>query len=143
MTQEMVTIKVACDTLKVSRKTIYRYIEKGLLTKIKEGRRTYILANDIRSLRQGQIEKVTQTKSDTDTKKVTHMTLPIDEYKSVMAELAELRERNRLLLEYKLAGDQVKKELEETKHKLQEAETEIAQLKKPLFRRIVEQVMKK
>jgi predicted transcriptional regulator YheO len=34
MTQEMVTIKVACDTLKVSRKTIYRYIEKGLLTKI-------------------------------------------------------------------------------------------------------------
>jgi hypothetical protein len=85
-------------------------------------------------LRQGQIEKVTQTKRDTDTKKVTHMTLPIEEYKSVMAEFAELKERNRLLLEYKLTGDQVKKELEETKQKLQEAETEIARLKKPLFR---------
>jgi predicted site-specific integrase-resolvase len=143
MTQEMVTIKVACDTLKVSRKTIYRYIEKGLLTKIKEGRRTYILANDIRSLRQGQIEKVTQSKRDSDTKKVTHMTLPIEEYKSVMEELAELKERNKLLLEYKLTGDQVRKELEETKQKLQAAETEIARLKKPLFKRIVKQVIKK
>ena len=54
-----------------------------------------------------------------------------------------MKERNRLLLEYKLTGDQVKKELEETKQKLQEAETEIARLKKPLFKRIVEQVRKK
>ena len=55
-------------------------------------------------------------------------------------ELGELKERNRLLLEYRATRDM---ELEETKKKLKEAEEEIEKLKKPLFKRIVEQVIKK
>ena len=66
-----------------------------------------------------------------------------EKYEAMVAELAELKERNKLLLEYKLTGDQVKKELKERKRKLHAAETEIARLKKQLFRRIVEQVVKK
>ena len=145
--EEKVTVKVAAKALGVSDKTIYRYIEKGRLSKVKEGRRVYIPISDITTLRQRQSKHVSRQVNDTTTDKMSYTTgqttLSTEKYEAMVAELAELKERNRLLLEYKLSADQVRKELEETRQKLQEAESEIARLKKPLFRRIVEQVVKR
>ena len=145
--EEKVTVKVASKALSVSERTIQRYLEKGILSKIKEGRRVYIPTSEITTLRQRQSKSVSRQVNDTTTYKVSYTTgqttLSTEKYEAMVAELAELKERNKLLLEYKLTGDQVKKELEETRQKLQKAETEIARLKKPLFKRIVEQVIKK
>lgn len=152
MSEEKVTIKTAMKALGVSEKTVYRYLNNGLLTRIKEGHRTYILSSEIRSLRQKQ----TLSGHSSDSKKAVsghssvskesmsgQMSLSQDEYKKLIQENEELKQKNLLLLEYKLSADQVKRELEETKQKLKTAETEITRLKKPLFKRIVEQVIKK
>ena len=151
MSEEKVTIKTAMKALGVSEKTVYRYLNNGLLTMTKEGRRTYILSSEIRSLRQKQI----LSGHFSDSKKVVSGHIPVnkesmsgqvslsqDEYKKLIQENKELKQKNLLLLEYQLSADQVKKELEETKQKLQAAETKIARLKKPLFRRIVEWIKK-
>ena len=142
--EEKVTVKVAAKALGVSDKTIYRYIEKGVLSKIKEGRRIYIPVSEVRTLRNGQGEKVSGQVLDMRKEK---MSITRKEYDSLMVELGELRERNKLLLEYKLNRDQaltVKDgEIAELKQKLQKAEGEIEKLKKPFFKRIVEQIVKK
>jgi DNA-binding transcriptional MerR regulator len=145
MSEEKVTIKTAMKALGVSEKTVYRYLNNGLLTRIKEGHRTYILSSEIRSLRQKQTLSMSMSGHTSVNKESMsgQVSLSQDEYKKLIKENEELKQKNLLLLEYKLTGDQTKKELEETKQKLQEAETEIARLKKPLFKRIVEQVIKK
>ena len=142
--EEKVTVKVAAKALGVSDKTIYRYIEKGVLSKIKEGRRIYIPVSEVRTLRNGQGEKVSGQVLDMRKEK---MSITRKEYDSLMVELGELRERNKLLLEYKLNRDQaltVKEgEIAELKQELQKAEAEIARLRKPLFKKIVEKIVKK
>ena len=147
MQEEKVTVKVAAKALGVSNKTIYRYIEKGRLSKVKEGRRIYIPMSEVRTLRSGQGEKVSGQVLDTRKEKMSKVSITKEEYQSLLVELGELRERNKLLLEHKLNRDQAlivkDEEVEALKQKLHEAEAEIVQLKKPLFRRIVEQVIKK
>ena len=143
---EKVTVKVAAKALNVSDKTIYRYIKNSRLSKIKEGRRVYILMSEIRTLRNGQGEKMSRQVLDTRKEKMSKVSITKKEYESLLVELGELRERNKLLLEHKLNRDQVltakDEEVAELKQKLQEAEIEISRLKKPLFRRIVERVRK-
>ena len=144
---EKVTVKVAAKALNVSDKTIYRYIEKGRLSKIKEGRRVYILMSEIRTLRNGQDEKMSRQVLDTRKEKMSKVSITKKEYESLLVELGELRERNKLLLEHKLNRDQAltakDEEVAQLQKKLQKAEIEIARLKKPLFKRIVEQIVKK
>ena len=142
--EEKVTVKVAAKALGLSDKTIYRYIEKGVLSRIKEGRRIYIPVSEVRNLRNGQGEKVSGQVLDMRKEK---MSITRKEYDSLLVELGELRERNKLLLEYKLNRDQALTakdgEIAELKQELQKAEAEIERLKKPFFKRIVEQIVKK
>ena len=140
MTQEKVTVKVACDTLSVSRKTLYRYLEKGLLSKVKEGKSVYIPMDDIRVLRQRQVTSESQTKSVRDTDKVTHMTLSLDEYRALVKENEELKAKTQLLLEYKGAKD---REVQELRQSLQEVQADLNRLKKSPFRRLVDEVFRK
>ncbi len=140
MTQERVTVKVACDTLSVSRKTLYRYIEKGLLSRVKEGRRVYIPMGEIRALRQRRVTSASQTKSVSATDKVTHMTLSTDEYRALVKENEELKAKTHLLLEYKGSKD---REVQELRQSLKKLQVELGRLKKNPFRRIVDEVFRK
>ena len=145
--EEKVTVKVAAKALGVSDKTVYRYIEKGMLSKVKEGRRVYIPMSEVRTLRNRQGEKVSIQVLDTRKEEMSKVSITKKEYESLLLELGELRERNKLLLEHKLNRDQTliakDEEVTELREKLKESEIEIARLKKPLFKRIVDQVMKK
>ena len=140
MTQERVTVKIACDTLGVSRKTLYRYLEKGLLSRVKEGRRIYIPMDDIRALRKKKVTSESQKKSVIDTDKVTHMSLSTGEYRALVKENEELKAKTHLLLEYKGTKD---REVQELRQSLKEVQAELGRLKKNPFRRIVENVLKK
>ncbi len=58
--EEKVTVKVAAKALGVSERTVQRYLEKGLLSKLKEGRRVYIPTSEITTLRQRQSKQVSR-----------------------------------------------------------------------------------
>ena len=73
--EEKVTVKVAAKALNVSDKTIYRYIKNGRLSKIKEGRRVYILMSEIRTLRNGQGEKMSRQVLDTRKEKMSKVSI--------------------------------------------------------------------
>ena len=48
---ELVSVQVAAKALGVTEKSVWRYMTKGLLTRVKEGSRTFIPASDVRLLK--------------------------------------------------------------------------------------------
>ncbi|MBF0555686.1 MAG: helix-turn-helix domain-containing protein [Nitrospirae bacterium] len=135
MDKELVSIKVAAKALEVSEKTILRYLKTGRLSTVKEGRRTYLLSNEVRTFKQTRKTEKGQSKGQgTDTKDTVSLTRV--EYEKLLTELGELRERNRLLLEYRLTKDS---EINELKQKLEAVErTPVLQgIAKKLFSRFV------
>lgn len=115
---EKVTLAVACKALGVSRKTIYSYVEKGLLRLTKEGSRSYIAADDIKALRSEKLSPETVTKvTSRVTPAVTEtVTLHRNEYDSLIARNAWLEAQSERLIEYKGELEQARKciaELEE------------------------------
>lgn len=92
-----VNIQVAAKALGVSTKTVQRYLEKGLLTKIKDGHKVSIPIGEIKNLREKiQIDNG-QTEKDTNKKSIT---IDLDKYDQLMTELGELRHKSQLLLSY-------------------------------------------
>jgi hypothetical protein len=117
---EKVTLAVACKALGVSRKTIYSYVEKGLLRLTKEGSRSYIAADDIKALRSEKLSPETVTKV---TSKVTPtvtetVTLHKKEYESLIARNAWLEAQSERLIEYK-------GELQEARERITELEQQL------------------
>ena len=96
-TDGSVNIQVAAKALGVSTKTVQRYLEKGLLTKIKDGHKVSIPIEEIKNLREKiQIDNG-QTEKDTNKKSIT---IDLDKYDQLMTELGELRHKSQLLLSY-------------------------------------------
>jgi DNA-binding transcriptional MerR regulator len=94
---ERVSIPLAAKALKVSTKTVHRYIEKGQLSKIKEGTRVYVPMDEIRALLSGQprVDKSPHVhEKDRVTVDRTH-------YDSLLVRLGQLEANQQLLLEYK------------------------------------------
>lgn len=119
METEKVTIAIACKALGVSRKTIYSYVEKGSLTLVKEGSRSFILADGLRALRSEKLSpEATQKVTDQVTQTVT---LDIKEYEALIARNSWLEAQSERILEYK--GE------------LQEARKRIAELEQQLIKR--------
>jgi DNA-binding transcriptional MerR regulator len=106
MGQEKTTIQAAAKALNISIKTIQRYLNNGTLSKIKEGNRTYLLVDEIRTLRQGQNEG---TKKDVWTehrdKDNNIITVNRTKYEELLQEIGhykgQLEGQTRYLLEYK------------------------------------------
>ncbi|MEW5804930.1 MAG: helix-turn-helix domain-containing protein [bacterium] len=106
MEQEKTTIQAAAKALGVTTKTIQRYLSNGTLSKIKDGNRTYILIDEIRTLRQGQAEgqknsvRTEHKDRDSDT-----ITIKLTEYKGLLQEVGHykglIEGQTRNLLEYK------------------------------------------
>ncbi len=139
MSGEYVSVKVCARVLGVSVKTVYRYLSLGRLTRLKEGYRTYVSMDEVRSLK-GQLKPMSEYSMVNVPSSVSQVSLSNEEYKSLMTEVVELRERNRLLIEYKGTRD---KEIQELKKRLQEVQVELNRLKKNPFRRLVDGVFKK
>lgn len=110
MSVEKCTIPAAAKALGVSQKTIYRYLNNGTLSRIREGKNTYILIDEVRTLRTDmsvtQKEPVRTKHTDTDTDKIT---LSLKEYTTLVDELGQYKGQvsgqARYLLEYKASID--------------------------------------
>lgn len=128
-TQEKVTVQVAAKALGVSIKTVHRYLQSGILTKIKDGQRVYIPADEIRRFKGTDGQTVSTEKKDT-------ITLDLSRYDAMLTELGELRKQSQFLLEYraeiKSKDDRIINqtlELEQTRLRLRELEVELDQVK--------------
>lgn len=150
MTEEAidkVTVKVAAKALNVCERTVQRYVKNGLLSGMTEGRRVFIPLREVKDLRQQRKERMSRQRKVDKTGKMLHMsgsvTMSMDKYELLVKENEEFKVKTQLLLEYKHAVGSVKRELEETKGKLKEAEMEVGRLKRNPLRRLVEQVLKK
>jgi DNA-binding transcriptional MerR regulator len=108
---EKVTISLAAKALKVSTKTIHRYIEKGQLSKLKEGTRVYVPMDEIRALLSGQ-PKVDKSQHVHEKDRVT---VDRTHYDSLLVRLGQLEANQQLLLEYKEGLRWKEKELAEIK----------------------------
>lgn len=134
MEQEKTTIQAAAKALGVTTKTIQRYLLNGTLSKIKEGARTYIPIDEIRTLRRGQEQgqkKDVQTNHrdrDRDT-----ITINLAEYKELLQELGhykgQVEGQTRHLLEYKANIEAKDKELSTVKGALATNTEEIEKAK--------------
>lgn len=140
MTQDRVTIQEAVKTLGISRKTLYRWIDKGLLSREKEGNRAYVSLAEVRALcdrvtTQQDIEIVSGDMSGThqrgqgDTNRVT-VDMPYLE--GLLVRLVQLEAEKRYLLEYKTGLDAKDKELTDTKETLNTQANELAAVRSEL-----------
>lgn len=107
-TEERVTIRVAAKALRVSTKTIRRYLEKGILTRIKEGPRVYVLSEEIHRI-------LSTHRQDFSTEKQSTITLTVSKYEELLKQLGELQKQAEFLFEYR-AMIQTKDEQLKEKH---------------------------
>jgi len=99
-TSEKLTLQVAAKALDVSVRTVQRYIDKGLITKIKEDGKVYVIADEIRGLRK-RLETTNDMTDDRAKSDKTTVTLDMSYLEGLLVQLGEMKEKQRLLLEYK------------------------------------------
>jgi excisionase family DNA binding protein len=140
MTQDKVTIQEAVKTLGISRKTLYRWIDKGLLSREKEGNRAYVSLAEVRALcdrvtTQQDIEIVSGDSQEThqtghdDTNRVT-VDMPYLE--GLLVRLGQLEAEKRYLLEYKGGLEAKERELADTKASLNTQAHELSAVRSEL-----------
>lgn len=122
---EKVTIPLAAKALKVSTKTVHRYIEKGQLSKLKEGTRIYVPMDEIRALLSGQ-PKVDKSPRVHEKDRVT---VDRTHYDSLLVRLGQLEANQQLLLEYKEGLQTKEKALEQAKENINAQAQELAAVK--------------
>jgi len=140
LTHDKVTIQEASVILSIGRKTIYRWIDKGLLSKTKEGKNAYVSLAEVRTLydrsdtqtdTQNVSGNVTDTQQGTqldtqDTHRGTNTAIVDVAYlEGLLVRLGQLEAEKRYLLEYKGGLEEKDKELAETKATLAKANSEL------------------
>jgi hypothetical protein len=99
-TSEKITLQVAAKALDISVRTVQRYIDKGLITKIKEDGKVYVIADEIRGLRK-RLEATNDMTNDRAKSDKTTVTVDMSYLEGLLVQLGEMKEKQRLLLEYK------------------------------------------
>ncbi len=141
-TQDKVTIQQASTLNHVTRKTIYTWINKGLLQVKKEGNRSYVSLAKVQELcnQKGTQKDTVNGYQDTegiqkDTQQDTRVvTLDREHYEGLLIRLGQLESEKRYLLEYKGGLEAKDKELAEAKENLTSQAQKIDETKTALSR---------
>ncbi len=145
LTQSKATIQEAAKALHIDRKTIYRWIEKGLLSKVKEGNKTFVILEEVKTIcDKGMSQDATKLEADS-VANTNIVTLDRPHYEGLLIKLGQFEAERRYLLEYKEGLEAKDKELSKTKERLIEAEqrakeleAEVSRLIRPWWKRIFE-----
>ena len=129
-TGQRTTIESAARHLAVSTKTIQRYLARGVLTKIKQGTRTFLLMSEVEELnRQTGMGQTTDGKSqiwDRGTGRCPDtVTMDRDRYEGLLIEVGELRKQNQMVEEFKKNFDHQAELLEQMEKRIAQLETRI------------------
>ncbi len=118
--KEKVTIQVAAKTLDVSKGTIVTYLNKGLLTRIKQGGRIYISLDEVRGLREAN--RTPQVKSSVSTPGASNRKASVTDEKDVAkqpsASFGLLENERQYLLRCRAALEAQEKQSETLKFQL-------------------------
>jgi excisionase family DNA binding protein len=147
LTRDRVTIQEASLILSIGRKTIYRWIDKGLLSKTKEGKNAYVSLAEVRALYvrgDTQADTLNVSGDVTDIQTDTHHDTLIDTQEphrgtntaivevsyleGLLVRLGQLEAEKRYLLEYKTGLEVKDKELAETMVALAKANGELKKM---------------
>ena len=126
MKDEKITLSVAARALRVSERTLIRYAEKGLISKVKENNRIYFLADEVRQLRQENV-KPRQGDYEKHGNDFT-VTIPYAKFQNLLLEIGELKTKNSFLLEYKISKERLEKELTQSKDQILETNNWIKEI---------------
>lgn len=130
--QEKVTVAIASKVLNVDRRTIYRWMDKGLLSKVKEGNNTYVLMDDVRALRDKAMshdKKGNVAENRGNSEAVSDIvTIERTHYEGLLTRLGQLEAKQELLLEYKGGLEAKDKELAEARTTITKARSELQRL---------------
>jgi excisionase family DNA binding protein len=130
--QNRVTIQEAARITNISRQTLYRWIDKGLLSKEKDKNLSYVSLAEVQALC-NQSDKPDDTDNVTsdnqDTQDVNRVTIDRAHYDGLLVRLGQYEAERRYLIEYKKGLEIKDKELSQTKEKLQQREAEFDRLK--------------
>lgn len=114
-TQEKATVQEAAKALSIGRKTIYRWINKGLLSKVKEAKKTYVLLDEVKAIC-GKGKTQTDTKIESKKSLDTNIiSLERIHYEGLLIRLGQLEVKEKYLLEYKDGLEEKNKELKRLK----------------------------
>jgi len=92
-------------------------MERGILTRIKDGHRVYLLSNEVKELRRKRQIESGQKKGQIVKSTIT---IPIETYGNLLTELAETKSRTNYLIEYKKINENLIRELVGIKEIIQE-----------------------
>jgi len=152
--KERVTIQMAAKALKVSKGTIVSYLNKGLLTRIKDGGTIYVALDEVRAL--GETNKEQHAKSSvstssgstsraSDTKKKDGARRPLASFGLLESERqhllrckAALEAKDKELETLKFQVNNLKRNLETQARKLAETKTKVRGLEKDQRQRLAD-----
>jgi excisionase family DNA binding protein len=135
-----VTIQEACKIANISRKTLYRWIEKGLLSKGKDGNRSYVSLAEVQALC-NQSDKPDDTTSVTGDNRTTQsdtgkVTVDMVYLEGLLVKLGQMEAERRYLLEYKGNIEQKDKVIAEQQVELNRLKAELERSWVPWYRRL-------
>jgi hypothetical protein len=135
MEMERVTIRVAARTLGVSKGTIITYLNKGLLTRIKEDGRIYIEMDEVRSLRERERGAAGSIERDQSKRALTHFGQFEKKRQGLPAAVPE--EKHKELERLKSELDNLRQNLEAQSSELAEAKSKLRELEKEQKKRLL------
>jgi excisionase family DNA binding protein len=129
--QNRVTIQEAARITNISRQTLYRWIEKGLLSREKDKNLSYVSLAEVQALcNQSDKPDVTDnvTSDNQNTQDVNRVTVDRAHYDGLLVRLGQLEAEKRYLLEYKTGLEAKDRELEQARSTIAKARSELQQL---------------
>jgi DNA-binding transcriptional MerR regulator len=131
--QDRVTIQEAARISNISRQTLYRWIEKGLLFREKDKNLSFVSLAEVHALcnqsdKPDVTDNVTSDNQDVQ-QDVNRVTVDRAHYDGLLVRLGQYEAERRYLLEYKTGLEVKDKELTETKATLQAKERELAEIR--------------
>jgi len=127
-------IKIAAKALGCSERTVHRYIERGLLTRVKEKGKLYVIPDEVSILKQ-KLESDKKKRSAIKSKSNDKVTVNLSHYELLIAKIGQLEENKRLMLEYKAQSEEQQRALAEYKIKCEENQNVIADHKEKIERK--------
>lgn len=113
--QDKATIQEAAKALHIDRKTIYRWIGKGLISKHVEGNKTYVLMEEVRAICGKDKPQEAASSVAENVASPNIVTVDRPHYEGLLIKLGQYEAERRYLLEYKTGLEAKERELSETK----------------------------
>lgn len=141
------TVRTAAQALGVSPDTLEEYLERtGKMESIRQGKRVFIPAHEVKALLEEKRRRQRGTETPPCAAQETApsmraeentVSIPVRHYDALLEELGRLRYQSQLLEFYRTEAQEKNALLLEKEHRIGVLEAELAQLKKPWWRRLM------